>query len=260
MPWLDCGRHLGTSCSKGSRAEPTALARDLAAPIAVALDAVRAAVELNRPFDPQRSREQFTIGASDYSEFVLGPDLVASLQARAPGVSVVFRHADRDGALRLLDEDRAHLALGIFPEPPARVTRIVLMRDRFAVLTRSGHPAAAGPDLDAYLAVPHLLVSAVASRQGAVDRALAAIGRSRTLAAMVSHHLVVAPILRRSDLVCTLAGHLASPIARACDLPLRPPPGSTSPRSPPRRVPQPLHPAAGAPLVAHPGRRDGTIY
>ena len=202
--------------------EPTALARDLAAPIGSALDAVRAAVELNRPFDPDRSREQFAIGVSDYAEFVLGPDLVASLQARAPGVSVVFRHADRDGALRLLDEDRAHLALGIFPEPPARMTRIVLMRDRFSVLMRPGHPAAAGLDLDAYLSVPHLLVSAVASREGAVDRALAAIGRSRSLAAVVSHHLVVAPILRRSDLVCTLAEHLATPIATAFDLALRP--------------------------------------
>src|SRR4029453_11895133 len=36
--------------------EPTALARDLATPIGSALDAVRAAVELNRPFDPNRAR------------------------------------------------------------------------------------------------------------------------------------------------------------------------------------------------------------
>ena len=103
--------------------EPTALARELASPIGAALDAVREAVELNRPFDPASARDEFVIGVSDYAEFVLGPTLVAMQQARAPDVSVVFRHSDREGALALLDADRAHLALGMFPEPPARMTR-----------------------------------------------------------------------------------------------------------------------------------------
>ena len=202
--------------------EPTALARELAGPVAAALDAVRSAVELNRPFEPATAREEFVVGVSDYAEFVLAPALVASLRSRAPGVAVVFRHADREGAITLLDQDRAHLALGIFPEPPTRMTRIVLLRDGFVVLMRAGHPAAAALDLDAYLATPHLLVSPVASREGAVDRALAALGRARELAAVVSHHLVVAPILLRSDLVCTLASRLAGPVAAAFGLTIRP--------------------------------------
>ena len=61
--------------------EPTALARELAAPVAAALDAVRAAVELNRPFEPGTARDEFTIGVSDYAEFVLAPPLVAALRA-----------------------------------------------------------------------------------------------------------------------------------------------------------------------------------
>lgn len=213
--------------------EPTALARDLASPIGAALDAVREAVELNRPFDPASARDQFVIGVSDYAEFVLGPTLVATSQARAPLVSVVFRHSDREGALALLDQDRAHLALGMFPEPPTRMTRIVLMRDRFVVLMRPGHPAAEALDLDAFVTARHLLVSPVASREGAVDRALGALDRSRTLAAVVSHHLVVAPILLRSDLLCTLAFQLAGPIAAAFGLALRPlPPGLALPAQP----------------------------
>ena len=203
---------------------PTALARELAAPVGAALDAVRSAVELNRPFAPEDARDEFVIGASDYAEFVLAPPLVEALRTQAPGVSVVFRHADRDDALALLDEDRAHLAIGIFPEPPARMTRIVLARDRFVVLMRAGHPAALGLDLAAYLAAPHLLVSPVASREGAVDRALARLDRRRELAALVSHHLVAAPILRRSDLLCTLPARLGEPLAAAFGLVVRPPP------------------------------------
>ena len=77
---------------------PTALARELAAPVGAALDAVRSAVELNRPFAPEDARDEFVIGASDYAEFVLAPPLVEALRTQAPGVSVVFRHADRDDA------------------------------------------------------------------------------------------------------------------------------------------------------------------
>jgi DNA-binding transcriptional LysR family regulator len=160
--------------------EPTALARELAGPVGAALDAVRAAVALNRPFDPAHAEESFTLGMSDYAEFVLAPPLIAALRARAPGVSVVVRHVDREVVTALLDEDRAHLAIGQLPEPPTRMTRIMLLRDELVVLMRPDHPAAKeGLDLDAFLAWPHLLVSAVASREGAVDRALG--GRLRSI-------------------------------------------------------------------------------
>jgi len=144
--------------------EPTALARELAGPVGAALDAMRAAVALNRPFDPARAEESFTLGMSDYAEFVLAPPLIAALRARAPGVSVVVRHVDREVVTVLLDEDRVHLAIGQLPEPPTRMTRIMLLRDELAVLMRPDHPAAKeGLDLGAFLAWPHLLVSAVAS-------------------------------------------------------------------------------------------------
>ena len=80
---------------------------------------------------------------------------------------------------------------------------------------------------------PALGHSPVASREGAVDRALAALGRRRTLAAVVSHHLVVAPILLRSTILCTLAEQLARPIATAFGLALCPlPPGLELPAQP----------------------------
>ena len=151
------------------------------------------------------------------------------------------------------------MALGIFPEPPARMTRIVLLRDDFVVLARPGHPAGGSLDLDGYLAWPHLLVSPVASREGAVDRALAALGRSRVLAAVVSHHLVVAPILQGSTLLCTMARRLAQPLAAAFGLELLPLPAGLLLAAPAdlAGLPQSLRPAARAPLAARPGRRNG---
>src|SRR5689334_24516284 len=128
--------------------EPTALARELEGPVGAALDAVRAAAALNRPFDPATARDDLTVGMSDYAELVLGPPLIAQLAGTAPGLSLTVRHVDREVALDLLDQDRAQLAVGTLPEPPARMTRLVLLRDGFAVLLRRDHPALAeGLDL-----------------------------------------------------------------------------------------------------------------
>lgn len=216
--------------------EPTALARELAGPVGAALDAARGALALNRPFDPARAADGFTLGMSDYAEFVLAPPLVAALRARAPGVSVVVRHADREVAASLLDEDRAELVVGHLPEPPARMTRIALLRDELVVLARPDHQVAAAAagedgrlDLEAFLAWPHLLVSAVASREGAVDQALANLGRSRRLAAVASHYLTAAPILRESDLLCTMARRIAVSLAEAFGLVLLPVPDAVAP-------------------------------
>ena len=80
--------------------EPTALARDLAAPIRAALDAVREAVELNRPFDPASARDEFVVGVSDYAEFVLGPALVvAGWAGLAQALTLVDIDADCLGGL-----------------------------------------------------------------------------------------------------------------------------------------------------------------
>ena len=208
--------------------EPTALARELAGPVGTALDAVRAAAALNRPFDPATARDEVTMGVSDYAELVLGPPLIAELARTAPGLSLTLRHVDREVALDLLERDRAQLAVGTLPEPPAHMTRVVLLRDGFGVLVRRGHPAAAGLDLAAFLAWPHLLVSAVASREGAVDRALATIGERRRVAAVVAHHLAAGAVLRRSDLLCTLARRVALPLAEAFGLVLLPLPAEVA--------------------------------
>ena len=97
------------------------------------------------------------------------------------------------------------------------------MRDEFVVLMRPGHPAAAALDLDAYLAAaasPGL----AGGEPGGRGRPRAGGARAQPeLAAVVSHHLVVAPILaaQRPRLH---AGRAVSPapVAAAFGLALRP--------------------------------------
>ncbi len=51
-----------------------------------------------------------------------------------------------------------------------------------------------------------------------MDQALANLGRSRRLAAVASHYLTAASILRESDLLCTMARRIAVSLAEAFGL------------------------------------------
>jgi DNA-binding transcriptional LysR family regulator len=206
--------------------EPTALANQIAEPINQTLAQVESLLTFNRAFDPATAQHRFAIGMSDYAEFVLAPHLLRDLRRLAPGVDLTIRHADRTNAFDLLESDAVMLALGVLPEPTAPFVRTFLMGERFVTMCDPDHPilAASEPDLDAYLSYPHLLVSNTGGPRGAVDWALDGLGRSRRLLVIASHFAVVGPMLRDSDLLCTLSERSAKPLAEAFGLKLFPTP------------------------------------
>ena len=225
-----------------------------------ALDAVRAAVRAEPAVRACHRRDEFVVGVSDYAEFALAPPWSAVLRERAPGVSVVSRHADREGALALLDQDRRrprgrHLPRAAGTDDPDG-----------ADAGRFRCAAAARPSRGGRVARPRPLSRLAASagvpgRQpgGSGGPGAGQLDRQRELAVVVSHHLVVAPILLGSTLLCTLARRLATPLAAAFGLATRALPDGTGAGGaidfP--GVPQPLCAAAGTSLAAHAGRRDG---
>ncbi|PWR20616.1 LysR family transcriptional regulator [Zavarzinia compransoris] len=204
--------------------EATARARDLAGPVAEALSHLRQALDGQRLFDPAHVETEVVIGTSDHAELVLGPRLATHLAAAAPGIALTFRHCDRSDALALIDEGAVQLALGPLPEPPSRMTRQFLTREGFAVLLRPGHPAADALDLDAYIAGRHMLVSAIASRDGLVDRLLAERGLGRRLGPVASHYLAAGAMLAGTDDLLTLPASVAAVLAAAFGLVSRPVP------------------------------------
>lgn len=204
--------------------EPTARAHELAGPVAEALSHLRTALDGQRDFDPAHLEAEVVIGTSDHAELVLGPRLATRLAVDAPGLALTFRHCDRSDALDLIDGGTVQLALGALPEPPSRMTRQFLSREGFAVVMRSGHPAAEGLDLPAYVACRHLLVSAIASRNGLVDRLLAEQNRARRLGPVASHYLAAGAMIAGTDDLLTLPQSVADVLAQAFGLLCRPVP------------------------------------
>ena len=190
--------------------EPTALALNLAGPVAEALDRLAETLSVQAPFDPATSDRVFPIALSEYAEAVLAPPLLAAMARAAPGCMVAISHADRTNAFGLLEAGAAQLAIGVLGEPTALYTRVQMLPERFRVLMRPGHPLASEAlDLDAYLSVPHLLHSPNGSREGAVDEELGKLGRTRRLGAVLAHLSAVPAVLHGTDMIMTLSARLA---------------------------------------------------
>ena len=202
--------------------EPTTRALALAGPVAAALEQVRAIVAPAAPFDPATLRRAFRVAATDHATLVVLAPLLSRLQAEAPGVDLRVLPMDREGVSGAFDRGEVDLAVGHFPEPPHRIETLALFEERFVGVARHGHPALAGggPDLAAFAALPHALVSLRGDPHGLVDDALAPLGLRRRVAVTVAHFLALPFLVGASDMVGVLAERAALRLAGTVGLAL----------------------------------------
>ncbi len=195
----------------------TPRAEAMAAPLAGALAALRAAVQAGEPFDPGTSQRGFVLLGNDVLEAVGMPLLAPRVRREAPGVRLTVEQLDAGFAARLGDGTADFAFAPDFLVAPS-LRRRALPPDPFVVLARRDHPVAGGPlTLDDYLAFDHVLIAPRGAPGGVVDAALAALGRQRRVAVR-SLHFVTAPLLLPdTDLLLTCP----SSVADACSaLPL----------------------------------------
>jgi DNA-binding transcriptional LysR family regulator len=198
---------------------PTVRAVELEGQIGQALAQLRGALAPRAPFDPKTSRRAFTLSGGDYASMIILPRLAAHLAAAAPGLDLRFRFVEKQNVISLLDTGMLDIALGVFPEPPKRLGIQRLFEEYFVGLARRDHPGLqAGMTIDAYTAAAHLLVTERGDAVGAVDEALARLGRERRIALTVPHVLVVPAILTRTQLVATVGQRVARAFAQEAAL------------------------------------------
>ena len=207
--------------------EPTPRALSLWAELEPALEAIERAVRGVKRFEPATAALTIRFAAPDDLEFVLVPLLLERLEKEAPGVRLAIRPSDFRNLLRRLDDGDADLALSATPTSGVeRRHRLrALHRDGFSVVYDAKQIGRTGPlDLDAYLAIPHLLLSTSGDLRGLMDERLAEMGRSRQVFAAVSHFPAVPFILKRRRALANLPSIAARYYAEAYGLELSPPP------------------------------------
>ena len=118
---------------------PTPMADRLAEPVRQALATIEQALSETRGFDPRESGRAFRLHMSDIGEGRFLPDLMTALREQAPGVRIETAPLPRTEIMDALDRGRIDFAFGFLPM--VKESRSAeLLRDRYVVLLRGGHP------------------------------------------------------------------------------------------------------------------------
>jgi DNA-binding transcriptional LysR family regulator len=205
------------------RLDPTPVAIALAKQIQPALSQIQTALSTAQPFDPLTSNRVFTIGMSDYVEFVLLPRLLAKLATTAPHVKIQVKSGNRQQLLAQLDSGEIDLICGLFPDKIAWHEQQLLFSERFVCVCRQDLPSIGDTlSLEEYVNADHLLVSVQEDMVGRVDYILAQQNLSRNIAVSTPHFLVAPSILVRTNLIVTLVERVAQEFAPTLNLKILP--------------------------------------
>lgn len=193
---------------------PTARAETLAPTVDAALNLISEALLEEAPFDPLTTSATITLAAPDNLVLSTAPYFAARLAEVAPRFSLRFVPFEKDSIFSALDAGAVDVAISRFATLPARLYQRDWMSDRFVVIARRDHPYVhRGLTLSRYCDADHVLVSFRADARGAIDESLAALGRSRTIAMVVSQFVVVPNIVARTDYLATIPQSVAADLA-----------------------------------------------
>lgn len=184
---------------------PTPRAIELSETVASLVAQSTAALRPAEMPDLTRVERKFTIRTSEGFVENFGAELIARVEAEAPGILLYFvprTEKERD----LMREAAVDLETGVVgrsvrPEVRAQL----LFRDRLAGVVHDGHELCGGEITpERFAAGRHILVSRRGAGRGPVDDALSAIGLERRISAAVGGIAAAIALAARTDMIATV--------------------------------------------------------
>jgi len=181
---------------------------------------------VNRPaaFDPLKAQATFRLGMPDNHEYFLVPRLIERMQREAPSCRLGVRSVLHVNAIKLLDDGEIDLYCGRLGRTPAVVQREPLMEIGMLSIFDPRLIGGKRLTLQRFLEHPHVLMSARADFEGAVDAALAKIGHKRHVALSIDNFSTLGPVVSRLPVIATLPEHTARRMASEHGLAIAAPP------------------------------------
>ena len=204
----------------GRQMQPTLKAQAITPAILAALQQIRQAMTTGQTFEPTSSDRTFAIGSSDYSSFVLMPQLLGFGLQTAPSINFQMIGFEKDSVGDLLEQGKIDVALGVFPDPPRQTQWEPIFEEQFVGIARQGHPAIkqGTMSLETFAQLPHALTTLRRDTTGAIDKALNEQNLERRVAFTTPHMMVLPFAIASSDLVAALPRRIALCLATVCDL------------------------------------------
>lgn len=184
---------------------PTPKAHELAPRVQRLISEMEAFYEQCEGRDFLARAERIHLYSTDYIEQTLLPRLLPRLREHAPNLQLITHNTRGLLPREALEKGTCDLAIaGFFADLPDTFRQQRLLSEDFVVLACRSNPRLhAGLDLAGFLACEHLLTTLTGDLNGLVDRALAARGLARKVAAGLSSFIAPPRLLRGTDLLLT---------------------------------------------------------
>ncbi|MCH8617844.1 LysR family transcriptional regulator [Undibacterium sp. TS12] len=195
--------------------QPTALAEQLAEPVALALNHITQALNRQESFDPASSKRHFTIAMTDVGEVYFMPLLAEHLHKLAPNIQLATVRASDIDLKTEMESGRVDLAIGAFDHLSDAWYQRRLFRQNYVCLFRQSHPLAAGKlELKDFLTARHLIVASKENPYAKVNQSLEKAGIIAAAHLRVPHFVAVPYIVSNNDLLVTVPQKLAERAAQ----------------------------------------------
>lgn len=162
-------------------------------------------------FDPASAQLDFSLAAADYVQTSILPPMLGKLSLQAPMVRVSLKPMEPHSLANNLEQSNLDMAIMPIGNAPDQLISKKICEERFLCVSRIGHPRIGKRlDLDTYCQLSHILVSQTNHDfRGQVDKALAAVERSRHVRIAVPNFFAAIELVRQSDDVATVPERLA---------------------------------------------------
>ena len=209
-------RTVSHSRSRYSKSRLISVLVRLAPAVRSALGTLEQALSESVQFDPLQSQKTFRIHMSDIGEGRFLPDLMAALRQRAPGVRIETLPLPTASITDALDNGQIEFAFGFLPKVKD-TQRVQLLKDRYIVLLREGHPFAAQYQRrrsgTALLDALHQLEFVAGRTHSDTLRILQLLKLEDRVRLTAEHFMVLPAIVRATDLAVVMPRNIAQGFA-----------------------------------------------
>lgn len=187
---------------------PTLRAERLASVVQPAISAIQGVLKEEDAFNPLRSRMTLRLHMSDIGEARLLPELIAALRREAPGVRVHTAPLPHSEIADALETGAIHFALGFLPSVTG-TARVELLRDRYVIVVRAGHPLLSATKNRATVQDLRRLEYVAVRSHSETFRILQELGLDGRLVVTSEHFLALPAIIARTDLAVVMPQAIA---------------------------------------------------
>jgi DNA-binding transcriptional LysR family regulator len=178
-------------------------------------------------FDPRTSTRTFVLTATEYSEFVLLPLLMARIRSEAPGIRIEIRAPDQNRILDWLEAGEIDMRIAWVRNASGSLRSRPLFQDSLICIARADHPDIGdGLTLARFLELPHVRPQVIGrtTTAQAIEEAVAARGGKLRIGLALQNYLTIPHIVANSDFIATLPRRLAEAMSPQLPIKLLDPP------------------------------------